>query len=50
MARFELDSNSCGSDDDHDMYKYRYIVDRDITDNVIDGIFLTVQDAVNRAH
>ena len=28
----------------------RYIVDRDITDNVIDGIFLTIQDAVDSAY
>jgi len=28
----------------------RLIVDRDITDNVIDGIYLTVQEAINAAH
>ena len=28
----------------------RLIVDRDISDNAIDGIFITIQDAIDEAH
>lgn len=33
-----------------DQKEYRFIVDRDITDNAIQGIFLTIQDAIDHAH
>ena len=33
-----------------DSNDYRFIVDRDITDNAIQGIFLKVQDAIDHAY
>lgn len=29
--------------------EHRFIVDRDITDSVLDGIYLTIQDAINHS-
>lgn len=33
----------------NDQNKQRFIVDRDITDNAIEGIFITIQDAIDAA-
>ena len=34
----------------NEQHEQRYIVDRDITDNAIEGIFITIQDAIDAAY